>query len=62
MVLAVQEELQGLARLAEITYLVVAMAAEAVAVVRVRPLESEGQAEFPAVAAGVLEETTVQVA
>ena len=60
--LAVQEELQGLARLAEITYLVVAMAAEAVAVVRVRPLESEVLVEFLAVEAGVLEEMTVQAA
>ena len=38
------------------------MEAGAVAEVKVMFLELEGQAEFPAVAAGVLEETTVQVA
>jgi hypothetical protein len=51
-----------LARLAEITYLVVAMEAEAAAAARVLPLVSEGLVEFLAVEAGVLEETTVQVA
>ena len=51
-----------LARMAEITYLVVAMEAEAVAVARVLPLESEVLVEFLAVEAEDLEETTVQVA